>query len=60
MNVSNSTWVNFNLFAFLKWTLSPWLDFSRLSDLKKCTQIWVIWIYSNLIKIKSALREASV
>ena len=39
---------------------SYWVDLSRLSDLKKFTEIWVIWIYWNLIKLKSALSVVSV
>ena len=47
---SNSTWNNFNSFPLPKRTSSSPVDFSQLSDLKKCTQNWVIWVNSKLIK----------
>ena len=42
--------VNFNKFPFIKRTFSSWVDFILLNDLKWCTQIWVFWGNSNLMK----------
>ena len=60
VNESNWTWVDFNLFHLIKRTFSFLVDFSWQTYLKTCTQTWVIWVNSNLRKIKSVLREVSV
>ena len=59
-NKSDSNWANFNLFPFVKHTVWSWVDFSQLSDLKRCPETWVICVNSSLIKIKNALSEVSV
>ena len=44
----------------IKRIFSSSVDFPRLNVLKKCTQTWVIWVISNLMKIEIALREVSI
>ena len=57
---SNLISVNFNSFPLTKRTFLSRVDFSRLRNLKKYTQTWVIWMNSYLIKIKGELSEVSV
>ena len=42
-----------NSFPLIKHTSSSWVDFTRLNNLKKCTQTWAFWVKSSLIKKKN-------
>ena len=57
MTVINSTWVNFYWFPLMKRAFSSWIDFSRLSDLKKSINFRLISVNSNLMIIKNAPNE---
>ena len=52
-NESNSTLINFNSFPLIKRIFSSRVNFARISDLKKCTKTQIIWVISNLIRIKN-------
>ena len=59
-NESNSSWVTFNSFLLIKHASHFELIFFSIKRFNKCTQTWIIWINSSLIKIKSALSEVSI